>query len=395
MERQIRILIIVENLPVPFDTRVWKEALALHEHGYDVRVICPKGRGFDTTRESIDGIEIYRHWMPVEGRGVLGYVVEYGAALFFEFVYAWWIFVRHGFDVIQGCNPPDTIFAIAAPFKLFGKKYIFDHHDVCPELFEAKFGRGGLMYRIQCWFEQLTFRTSDVVMSTNETYRDIAISRGGVDPADVFVVRNGPDIERFKAVAPVPYLKKGKAHLIGYVGTMAVQEGLDVLLQVAANIRNRGRNDVQFVCIGGGPELADLRTMCTAMGLDEMVDFPGRVSDEDLLAMLSTADICVNPDKVNEMNDMSTMIKIMEYMALGKPIVQFDLKEGRFSADKAALYAADSVDDFADKVVWLLDHPDERRQMGAFGKQRVGEQLAWQHSVPRLLAAYERVLASR
>lgn len=394
MQEKSRILIIVENLPVPFDTRVWKEALALRAHGYSVRVICPKGRGFDKTRETIEGIEIYRHWMPVEGRGAVGYIMEYGSALFWEFIYAWWIFIRHGFDVVQGCNPPDTIFAIAAPFKLFGKKYIFDHHDVCPELFEAKFGRGGLMYKIQCWFEQLTFKTSDVVMSTNQTYRDIAISRGGVDPANVFVVRNGPDIERFKLVEPVPALKKGKPFLVGYVGTMAVQEGLDVLLEVAANIRHRGRSDVQFICIGGGPELADLRSMCTAMGLDDMVEFPGRVSDEDLLAMLSTADICVNPDKVNDMNDMSTMIKIMEYMALEKPIVQFDLQEGRFSAQEASLYAADSVEDFADKIIWLLDHADKRKQMGLFGKRRVDDELAWQHSVPHLLAAYERALTS-
>jgi len=394
MEKPIRILIIVENLPVPFDTRVWKEALSLREHGYDVRVICPKGRGFERSRETLDGIEIYRHWMPVEGHGALGYFLEYGCASFFEFIYSWWVFLRHGFDVIQGCNPPDTIFAIAAPFKLFGVKYIFDHHDVCPELFQAKFGSGGLMYRIQCWLEQLTFKTSNVVISTNQTYRNIAITRGGLDPENVFVVRNGPDIEKFKAVAPNPAHKMGRTYLVGYVGTMAVQEGLDVLLEVAKNIRDRGRSDVHFICVGGGPELRELRSMCKAMGLDDTVDFPGRVSDEDLLEILSTADVCVNPDKVNEMNDMSTMIKIMEYMALEKPIVQFDLKEGRFSAQDAALYAADSVDDFANKILWLFDHPEERRRMGDFGRRRVTDELAWQHSVPHLLSAYARALAS-
>lgn len=390
MNRSNRVLIIVENLPIPFDTRVWKESLALTQNGYEVFVICPKGRGYHKTFEQIDGVNIYRHPMPPEGRGAAGYLLEYCAALFFEFVLAWWIFVRHGFRVIQGCNPPDTIFLVAAPFKLFGVRYIFDHHDVCPELYEAKFGSRGIMYKIQLLLERWTFRMSDVVMSTNETYRQIAINRGGLDPEDVFVVRNGPDIDHFNLVPPDHELKKGKKFLVGYVGTMAVQEGLDLLLEVANIIKRRGRGDVQFICVGGGPELEELRSLCADMELTDTVDFPGRVSDEELLKILSTADVCVNPDKVNEMNDMSTMIKIMEYMALAKPIVQFDLKEGRFSAQDAALYAEDDLSDFASKILWLLDHPEERERMGASGRERVRDSLAWQHSIPRLLAAYNR-----
>jgi glycosyltransferase involved in cell wall biosynthesis len=390
MDKPVRVLIIVENLPVPFDTRVWKQSLALTRNGYEVYVICPKGRGYRKTFEQIDGVNIYRHPMPPEGRGAAGYLLEYSAALFWEFLLSWWIFIRHGFRVIQGCNPPDTIFLVAAPFKLFGVKYIFDHHDVCPELYEAKFGGRGLMHKIQLWLERWTFRTSNVVMSTNETYRQIAINRGRLDPEDVFVVRNGPDINEFNLVPADHDLKKGKKFLVGYVGTMAAQEGLDLLLEVANIIKRRGRKDVYFICVGGGPELEELRSMCADMGLTDTVDFPGRVSDEDLLRILSTADVCVNPDKVNEMNDMSTMIKIMEYMALAKPIVQFDLKEGRYSAHEASLYAEDDVEDFAAKILWLLDNPEEREKMGAFGRERVRDSLAWQHSIPKLLAAYSR-----
>jgi len=394
MKKPTRILIIVENLPVPFDTRVWKQAVALTNNGYEVFTVCPKGRGHTKSYELIDGVHIYRHPMPAEGNGALGYALEYSSALFWEFLYSWWIYLRHGFRVIQGCNPPDTIFMIAAPFKIFGVKYIFDHHDVCPELFEAKFGKRGAIYKLQVWLERLTFRCSDVVMSTNESYRQVAIKRGGVHSDDVFVVRNGPDIERFKPVAARPELKKGSKYLVGYVGTMAAQEGLDILLQVAQCVQTQRPGEVRFICVGGGPALDELRVMCSKMGLDGIVEFPGRLSDEALLEILSTADVCVNPDSVNAMNDMSTMIKIMEYMALKKPIVQFDLKEGRHSAQDAAMYAEHGPEDFADKIIWLLDQPEERHKMGEFGHKRVHETLAWQHSIPQLLSAYARALAN-
>jgi glycosyltransferase involved in cell wall biosynthesis len=321
-------------------------------------------------------------------------VIEYAAALFWQFFLSWRIFVKYRFQIIQGCNPPDTIFLVAAPFKLFGVKYIFDHHDVCPELYEAKFGRSGLMYKAQLWLERLTFRTCDVSMATNESFREIAINRGGMQPDDVYVVRNGPDVNRFKPVPPNLELKKGKRYLVGYVGTMAEQEDIDVLLRAAACIKDRGRDDVHFVCVGDGPGLHEARSMCRELDLNELVDFPGRLIGGDLLEVLSTADVCVGPDRPNAMNSMSTMIKIMEYMALSKPIVQFDLKEGRYSALDASLYAEDSVDDFADKILWLLDRPEERTEMGEFGRDRVYKELAWQHSVPRLLAAYSRALGA-
>ena len=233
-----KILIVVENAPVPFDTRVWKEATSLERNGYDVTVLCPRGREFERGYEVLQGVRIYRHPAPEERKGVLGYVLEYVCALFWEFFYTWWIFLRHGFNVIQGCNPPDTIFLIALPFKLFGVKYIFDHHDVSPELYLSKYRKKGVFYRIQVWLESLTFLSSDVVMSTNTSYQSLAQSRGGIKPENLFVVRNGPDLKTFTLVPPVPALKHGKQFLVGYVGTMSSQEGLDILMDVALHIKN-------------------------------------------------------------------------------------------------------------------------------------------------------------
>lgn len=392
-----KVLIIVENLPVPFDPRVWKEACSLREDGYDVSVLCPKGKNYEKGYEYLDGVHIYRHPMPREGNGVLGYVVEFSCALFWEFAFSAWIYFRRGFHVIQGCNPPDDIFLVALPYKAFGVKYIFDHHDANPELYLSKYETKGLLYRAQLLLEKLTYRFSDVVMATNRSYRELAVTRGGLAPENVFVVRNGPDLESFRAVPSSPALKHGKDYLIGYVGTMSIQEGLDILIDVALHIKNMGRRDVHFTCVGGGPGLAGLRQMVKDRNLEDTMNFTGRVPDQQLLDVLSTADVCVNPDKPCEMNDISTMIKIMEYMALGKPIVQFDLKEGRFSAGGASLYASkqNMVGDFATKILWLLEHPEERKRMGEIGRRRVETELAWKFSIENLLAAYERAFFKR
>ena len=392
-----RILIVVENASVPFDTRVWKEALSLREAGYDVTVLCPRGKGAELGYEVMDGIRVYRHPMSQEAHGALGYLWEYSCALFWEFWYVWWIYLRHGFDVIQGCNPPDTIFLVALPFKFFGVKYIFDHHDAIPELYLSKYRRRDLLYKIQVVLERLTYRCSDVVIATNESYNRLAVTRGRKSPDDVFIVRNGPDLTTFKPVPPKPELKHGKPYLVGYVGTMSEQDGLDILLDVALHLKTMGRTDIHFTCVGGGPALAGLREMVKQKNLGDTVNFTGRIPDRELLEILSTADVCVNPDRPCEMNDISTMIKIMEYMALGKPIVQFDLREGRFSAQEAAVYAdtGNQVPDFADKILSLLENPEERKRMGEFGRKRVVERLAWEYSVAGLVAAYERAFAKR
>jgi glycosyltransferase involved in cell wall biosynthesis len=396
MNMKQKVLIIVENLPVPFDRRVWKEARSLHQNGYEVTVLCPRGKSYRRGHEVLEGIHIYRHPMPSEGKGLVGYLVEYSCALFWQFLYSWWIYLRHGFRVIQGCNPPDTIFLIALPFKVLGVKYIFDHHDAGPELFQAKFGRRGFFYKTQVWLEWFTYHLSDVVISTNCSYRDIAINRGNRRPENIFVVRNGPDLSTFKIVPPNPALKHGKYHLVGYVGTMSVQDGVDILVDVAAHIKKLGRRDVHFTCVGGGPELARLRDMARKKGLEDMMDFTGMIPHAEVPEILCTADVCVVPDRPCEMNDISTMIKIMEYMALAKPIVQFESKEGRFSAQSASLYAdpQNAVADFAAKILWLLDNPAERIKMGAAGRRRVEAELSWEHSVENLLAAYGRALSA-
>lgn len=392
-----KILIIVENLPVPFDTRVWKEALTLRRAGFEVAVLSPRGKGHMQLHEIREDVHIYRHPMPKEGNTPFGYLWEYGCALFWEFFFAWWIFLTRGFEVIQGCNPPDDIFLVALPFKLFGVSYVFDHHDANPELYLSKFERRDLFFKIQLWLERMTYRTADVVIATNESYRGLALNRGGHRPDDVFVVRNGPDLAMFRPVPPKPVLKYGKDYLVGYVGTMSVQEGLDILIEVAANIRDRGRSNVHFTCVGGGPGLPALRQLVKERNLVDMFNFTGRVPGAELLDVLSTSDVCVNPDKPCEMNDISTMIKIAEYMALAKPVVQFNLKEGRFTAGDASLYSEgeDLVADFADKILWLLDHPDDRERMGAIGQKRVAEHLAWEYSEKNLIAAYDRAFEKR
>jgi glycosyltransferase involved in cell wall biosynthesis len=389
-----RVLIIVENLPCPFDRRVWQEARTLADAGYDVSIICPKAPGYERGFERIDGIDIHRHSLPGEADGALGYALEYSWALVMEFWLSLKILFGRGFDVIHACNPPDTIFLIGAFYKLLGKRFVFDHHDINPELYEAKFGKRGFGQKLLLALERLTFRTADMVISTNESYRRIAIGRGGVDPREVFVVRSGPDLTRIKRVPANPALRKGRRFLVGYVGVMGKQEGIDLLLQaVQLIVRHLGRTDIHFGLVGGGTELAAMRQLAKDLGISEYVTFTGRAPDAELLEMLNTADVCVNPDRANDMNDRSTMNKIMEYMALGKPVVQFDLTEGRVSAGEASWYARpNDVADLAQKVVALLGDEPQRMRMGAIGRERVERELAWQHEAPRLLAAYEHLL---
>jgi glycosyltransferase involved in cell wall biosynthesis len=304
---------------------------------------------------------------------------------------------RHGFDAIHACNPPDLIFLVGLFFRLFGKRFLFDHHDLNPELYEAKFNRRDFFWRLMCLFERWTFRLADVSIATNQSYRQVAIERGGMPADKVFVVRSGPKLDRLRIEPAVPTLKQGKAFLVGYVGVMGKQEGLDLLLQsIAYLVNDKQRTDIHFGLIGGGTELEALKIMAADLGVADYVTFTGRVPDADLLAMLNTADVCVNPDIANPMNDKSTMNKIMEYMALGKPIVQFDLTEGRYSAQDASLYARhnDTVD-FANKILQLLDDPVMRERMGAFGRARVEQELSWDHEVPGLLAAYEQLFRGR
>ena len=385
-----RVLMLVENLPSPFDRRVWQEACALRDAGYVVSIICPTGKGCEKKFEAIDDIHIWRYNLPLEATGAVGYAIEYSAALWQAFFLCWKVLYQRGFDVIHACNPPDLFFLIGAPFKLLGKKFVFDHHDLGPELYEAKFGRRGFFHRLLLQLEYWTFRTADLAIATNESYRRIATGRGRVPDGRVFVVRSGPSLERLKILPPDELLKCGRRYLVGYVGVMAKQEGIDYLLRAAQHIvHDFGRTDIHFGLVGAGPALAEMKRLAQDLGIASYVTFAGRVPDRDLLAMLNTADICVNPDVANEMNDKSTMNKIMEYMALGKPVVQFDLTEGRYSARAASLYARrNDAFDLAGKIVELLDDPARRMEMGEYGRRRVERELAWQHEAPKLLAAY-------
>ena len=386
------ILIIVENLPVPFDRRVWQEASTLTEYGAKVSIICPKMKGFNLSYECLNGIEIYRHPLPVEGKGAPGYFIEYMTALFWEFFLSCKIFFKNKFHVIHGCNPPDMVFIIAIFFKVFGVKYVFDHHDINPELFIAKYGRKGFFYKLLLFMEKLTFQTADYSIATNNSYKQIAIERGHMPAHKIAVIRSGPRLDRLKISGGNSKYKHGRTYLVGYVGVIGEQEGLDLLIESIWHIIST-RTDVQFAIIGGGTALQTIKETAAEYGVMDYVDFYGRVSDETMVEILNTADVCVNPDKPTEMNNLSTMNKIMEYMALQKPIVQYDLKEGRYSAREAALYAINtSPIDFAEKITWLLDHPEDRIKMGLTGYNRIINELSWEFESKKLVEFYRTVL---
>ena len=398
MAERLKILIIVENLTMPLDRRVWQEATSLRDEGHQVSVICPKLGQYTAAYEYLDGIHVYRHPLPFEAENGLGYVLEYSAALFWEFVLSCKVLKRHGFDVIQACNPPDTIFLIGGFFKyLFGKAFIFDHHDINPELYEAKFSRRGIFHKILTWLERLTFMTADTSIATNGRFRKIAIERGGMDPENVFVVRSIPDLTKFKRVEPDMALKSGREHLIGYVGIMGAQDGVDLLIEAMADIVYRQkRNDIHCAIVGSGTELEALQAMSKNLGLDNHITFTGFLSGEKLLRAFSTFDIGAIPDPKNTYNDKISMNKVFEYMSLAIPFVQFDLGEGMETAGNAALVAENNdPKHFAEQLVRLTDDRALRQYLGNVGQTRAAEQLIWNDERTRLFQAYSRAMELR
>jgi glycosyltransferase involved in cell wall biosynthesis len=391
--KPVPVLIIVENLPVPLDRRVWQEARTLRDGGYRVSIICPKGSGFGKSRETLEGIEIYRHslW---EASGLLGYLLEYPWALAAQFLLSLRVYARSRFRVLQACNPPDTIFLIARFYKLFGVRFIFDHHDLAPELYETKFRCRDFGYKLACWAERQTFRTADVSIATNESYREVALDRGGMRRERTFVVRSCPDLTRIRIRPPRLELKEGRCHLVVYIGVMGYQDGVDLLLDSIAFLAKEGKGeDTLFVLIGSGPELPRLKVQARQKGLDALVRFTGRIPDEDVAAYFSTAALGVAPDRATPINDKSTMNKILEYMAFGLPVVLYDLTEGRRSAGDAALYARrDDTEDFARQILKLLDSDGLRAEMGARARKRIEESLNWENEKRALLEAYAAVL---
>jgi len=387
----------VENLPVPLDRRVWQEATSLKKKGYFVSIICPKGKGYEKRYEVIDGIHIYRHFLPSEVKTTLGYCFEYLMALFWEFFLSLKVYFRHGFDTIHACNPPDLICLIGLFYKVFfDKKFVFDHHDINLELYLAKGKRKDLFYILLVFFEKLTFKLADISIAPNVSYKKIAVERGKMDSEKVFIVRSAPKLEKFKSILPNYSLKNKKKYLVGYVGVMGKQDGVDYLLRsIQYIVHTKRRKDIGFVLIGRGSEWESLKEYCSNLKLEEFVNFTGRLSDKDMIEYLATCDVCVNPDTVNEFNSKSTMNKVLEYMSLGKPIVQFDMIEGRYSAREASLYAkANDEVDFAEKILELLSDVKKSKKMGIYGRKRIEEKLQWRFSEQELFKAYRNLFTA-
>jgi len=391
MESAGRVLIFIEDGSYTFDNRVRREVKTLEGAGFQVSVICPRYPA-ERLAETVGTTHVYRYPKIRLGGPLVGHICEYASSLLFGGVLSLWVAVRRGFDVIQLCNPPDVIFPIAVFYKIFGKKFIFDHHDLCPELFETQYGkRSGLLYRTLVWAERRSLRWADGVISTNESYRRAAMERGGKQPDAVVVVRNGPSLDRY---ADWPQPRDKKPIRVGYIGNMNQQDGVDYLLRAARHIVvEQARNDVEFVLIGKGDAFPGLVKLAEELGVRDRVRFTGRIPDEDALRELRECDIGCQPDPVNPLNAVSTMNKAMEYMALAKPVVAFDLVETRVSCGDAALYANECAPEaLAREILRLADDFDLRRSMGLRGRRDVEGRLAWKYSEPALLSIYGRML---
>ncbi len=385
---------LLENNPYPNDLRVRREANSLVAAGFQVTVISPGKRSLDRY-EIVDGVHVYRFLAPPPGDGFLGYLWEYGWSLFSSFYLAMWVFLRRGFDVIHAHNPPDLFVLIAICYRIFGVKFVFDHHDLSPEMYYSRFRGGGnrLVHNTLVFFERLSCRFANQIISTNESYRKVVLERSNIAPEIVTIVRNGADLNHVKLLPPDPELRKKASTILGFVGVMGQQDGVDYFIRALNYLVNElGRTDVFAVIVGTGEAVPSLKKLTTKLGLNNRVWFTGRVSDEDMLRFLSTADICVDPDPYDPFNDRSTMIKMMDYMALGKPIVAFDLTEHRASADDAALYSRHNDEqDFANNIAILIDNPELREKMGACGRQRMEDFLGWHHQEENLLEVYAKL----
>jgi glycosyltransferase involved in cell wall biosynthesis len=389
--RRKRCLILVEDLPVPFDRRVWTEAKTLRDAGWRVTVISPKGEGAMRWHERLDGIEVFRYPLPTTAAGFVNHLAEYAIAIPSSLILSVLAWRGRRYDVVHACNPPDFFFPIGWLFKRLGAAFVFDQHDLSPEVYVAQGGRrGGLVHRLLLSCERRTYRTADVVIATNETYRRFALERGGVNPDRVFVVRSSPDPARIHRVEPDPALRDGRPHLVAYLGTMGQQDGVDLFVDAARHVAAARPGQVRFVAMGGGPMLEDLREQVRRERLTEDVTFTGRVPDEFVRRVLSTTDVAISPDPANDFNEYCTMNKTLEYMAVGVPVVAFELEETRVSAGDAAAYATPNrPTDLAELVMELLDDPERRARMGEIGRQRVSGPLSWANSARNLLAAYE------
>lgn len=401
MKRSVgkHVLMLLENNPYPQDTRVRREARALTSAGYQVSVISPAQHG-QPWRELLDSVCVYRFPLPLLGHGFLGYLWEYGYSMLMAFILSLFVYLREGFDVIHAANPPDTFVLIAAFYKLLGVRFVYDHHDLAPEMYQARLdGRGSrLVYHILILFEKLSCRLADHVIATNQSYKTVEVQRGHVPQERITIVRNGPDLNQFQPMEPNADLRQKGKSIIGYAGVMGFQDGVDYLLRALQHlVYSLDRTEFFCVIIGGvGEARASLKVLATKLGVEKYIWFTDWVADDDYIRYLSTTDICVDPDPSNAFNDRSTMTKMLEYMALAKPIVAFDLPEHRYTAQAAALYVRPNDElEFARALAELMDDHPRRQAMGLFGRRRVETELAWCYAVPALLDAYRTVLSQK
>jgi len=393
MEYAGKVLMLLPNNPFPSDVRVWQEASFLDSKNWKVSVVCP-GKERQKKYEVINGISIYRYPMPPVVKNLLGYTWEYFYSTYCLFLLSLKVLFKQGFNVVHAHNPPDTLFIIGLFYKFLGKKFVFDHHDLSPELYLSRINnKKTILYRMLLVFEKLSCKVADCIISTNQSYKEVEIRRDRVDPRKIYIVRNGPDLRRVKLVVPDEKLKSMGKKILGYVGEMNPQDGVDYLLRsIQYLIYKLKRTDFYTVIIGRGDALPELKKLSSKLQITDYTWFTGWIPDKDMIRYLSTADICVDPDPSSPLNDKSTWIKIMEYMALGKAIVSFDLPETRFSAQKAAIYARPNDEqDFARKIAKLMDNSDLRKRMGAYGRERVEKELSWHHVSKNLLTAYKNL----
>ena len=387
-------LIFIEDGSFLLDNRVQREAGTLSRSGWQISVICPRYPG-EKRHDRQGPIHVYRYRKWTLGEGFIGHVFEYASALLKGGALSLWVFLRHGFRVFHACNPPDILFLLGNIYKIFGVRFLFDHHDLCPELYLSRFKNPvPLVHKALSWMERMTLKSADVVIATNQTYRRIEMERGSVSPDRIFVVRNGPDTGKFKPGPADPALAAMGKTIVGYLGNMNPQDGVDFLVRAAHYLKETGKgDDLYFVFVGGGDANEELKGLSLSLGLEGICRFTGRLPDAEMLAVLNACDICVQPDPSNPLNDASTMNKVMEYMALAKPVVAFDLPETRTSGGEAALYAEPNrLEDLAEKIRLLADHPELRRRLGELGRRRLEEHLCWKHSEDPLLKAYEACL---
>jgi glycosyltransferase involved in cell wall biosynthesis len=387
-----RVLIIIQNLHVPFDRRVWLECQALVAADYDVTVVCPKGKG-DPGYQVLDGVTMHKYRPYAPGGSALSFILEYAYSFLATLLLVLRARRAGRFDVLQACNPPDIFWPIAWWLRSRdGSRFVFDHHDLCPELFDSRFPDGSrLARRGLLALEKATFATADHVVSTNSSYAEIAMRRGGKAPSDVTVVRTGPDGERLRRRAENPACRRGRRHLVAYIGVMGPQDGVDLAVRAAAYVvHDLKRTDVSFTFMGSGDSYDDLVALRDELGLQDYLELPGRVPDETVLDVLSTAEVGLSPDPKNPLNDVSTMNKTMEYMAFGLPVVAYDLKETRVSAADAAVYIeSGDVPGYARAIVELLDDEERREAMGRTGRLRIDAELGWSYQREAYVGVYD------